>query len=86
MTNAGLPPEVLIAKIQSGSCDFDTTPQTLKRLKAGGISDSVILTMVKAPIGRPKASDGGDSGHVLNSSSSSSMPAPDRNPTPDFPD
>jgi hypothetical protein len=82
MTSAGLPPEVLIAKIQSGSCDFDTTPQALKGLKAGGISDSVILTMVKAPIGRPKASDVGDSGHVLNSSSSSSssMPAPDSTP------
>jgi hypothetical protein len=56
MASAGLPPEVLIAKIKSSSCDFDTSPATLKSLKASGVPDAVILAMVEAPAGQPRPS------------------------------
>jgi hypothetical protein len=54
MSSAGLPAEVLIAKIKSSVCNFDTAPTTLKNLKASGMSDKVILAMIEAPVGPPK--------------------------------
>ena len=50
MHKAGLPSEVLVAKIRSSLCDFDTAPAALGNLKSAGIADSVILSMVEAPI------------------------------------
>jgi hypothetical protein len=50
MHKAGLPPEILVAKIKSGECHFDTSPVQLKRLKAAGLADPVILAMVQAPV------------------------------------
>jgi hypothetical protein len=41
--------DVIVAKIQSSPCEFDTTPGTLVKLKQAGISDKVILVMVQAP-------------------------------------
>jgi hypothetical protein len=55
MNKAGLPPEVLVAKIKSSECNFDTSPASLQALKAAGLGDSVILAMVEAPTGQPKA-------------------------------
>jgi hypothetical protein len=55
MSGAGLPAEVLIAKIKSSACVFDTAPTSLKNLKASGVPDKVILAMVEAPMGQPKA-------------------------------
>jgi hypothetical protein len=54
MNKAGLPSSVLIAKIKSSACNFDTSPSQLQQLKAGGVPDDVILAMVEAPpIGEP---------------------------------
>jgi hypothetical protein len=50
MHKAGLPAEVLVAKIRSSTCDFDTSPAALGALKSAGIADSIILSMVEAPI------------------------------------
>jgi len=50
MHKAGLPAEVLVAKIRSSLCDFDTSPAALGALKSAGIADSIILSMVEAPI------------------------------------
>lgn len=44
-----LGPEVIIAKIKSSPCEFDTSPGALQKLKIAGISDKVILAMVEAP-------------------------------------
>jgi hypothetical protein len=52
MQKIGLPPEILVAKIKSSKCNFDTSPASLQALKAGGLGDSVILAMVEAPSGR----------------------------------
>jgi|SRR5579872_1400986 len=49
MLQAGITPEIVIAKIGSSKCDFDTSPVTLKELKIANVPDAVILAMVKAP-------------------------------------
>ena len=54
MSSAGLPAEVLIAKIKSSACAFDTAPTSLKNLKASGVPDKVILAMIEAPVGQPR--------------------------------
>jgi hypothetical protein len=54
MSVAGLPAEVLIAKIKSSACAFDTAPTSLKNLKASGVPDKVILAMIEAPVGQPR--------------------------------
>src|SRR5215472_2193586 len=41
--------DVIVAKIQSSPCEFDTSPGALAKLKQSGISDKVILAMVQAP-------------------------------------
>jgi len=56
MNKTGLPPEILVAKIKSSQCNFDTSPAALQALKSAGIADKVILAMVEAPVGEPKAS------------------------------
>jgi hypothetical protein len=45
---AGLPASVIVAKIDRAPGEFDTSPETLKTLKSAGVSDAVILAMVKA--------------------------------------
>jgi hypothetical protein len=48
MTSAGLSSEIILAKIASSSCEFDTSTESLKSLKAANVPDAVILAMVKA--------------------------------------
>jgi hypothetical protein len=49
MVRAGLSPEVIVAKIGSSPCKFDTSPGALGDLKKAGTPDAVILAMVRAP-------------------------------------
>ena len=56
LSKAGLPSEVITAKINSSPCNFDTSPSALKDLKGAGVPDTVILAMVQAPA--PKAAMG----------------------------
>lgn len=49
MRNLHLSADVMLAKIQSSPCDFDTTPAALQKLKQAGVPDKVILAMVTAP-------------------------------------
>lgn len=49
MRTQRLSPDVIIAKIQSSPCEFDTSPAALQKLKQAGVSDKVILAMVMAP-------------------------------------
>ncbi|MBA3248254.1 MAG: hypothetical protein H0T63_09240 [Pyrinomonadaceae bacterium] len=49
MIKEQLTAEVVIAKIKSFACQFDTSPAALQQLKAGGVPDAVILAMVLAP-------------------------------------
>jgi hypothetical protein len=56
MNKAGLPAEILVAKIKSSQCNFETSPASLQSLKTAGVGDNVILAMVEAPVGQPKPS------------------------------
>lgn len=49
MIKDGLSPEIVVAKIQSSPCNFDTSPASLKNLKDSSVPDAVVLAMVKAP-------------------------------------
>jgi len=49
MVAAGLSADVILAKIDISRCEFDTSTDSLKVLKAAKVPDSVILAMVKAP-------------------------------------
>jgi hypothetical protein len=50
MLGAGLTAEIVIVKIKSSKCNFDTSPNALKALKAASAPDAVILAMVQAPV------------------------------------
>jgi hypothetical protein len=49
MRTLHLSADVMVAKIQSSPCEFDTTPAALQKLKQAGVPDKVILAMVQAP-------------------------------------
>ena len=56
MVKAKLPPALIIEKINTSSCAFDTFPSVLAELKYRGVPDEVLMAMVKAPRGvRPKS-------------------------------
>ena len=40
--------DAIVKKIKSSRCAFDTTPESLLQLKASGLTDKVILTMLEA--------------------------------------
>jgi hypothetical protein len=42
--------DVIVAKIKASSCEFDTSPAALQKLKQAGIADKTILAMVEAPL------------------------------------
>jgi uncharacterized protein YgiM (DUF1202 family) len=42
--------EVILKKIKSSRCAFDTSPEALLQIKASALSDVVILAMLAAPI------------------------------------
>jgi hypothetical protein len=56
MRKAGLPQDVLLAKIKSSDCNFDTSPSQLSQLKSAGLPDGVILAMVQVSSGQPTPS------------------------------
>ena len=51
MVRAKLPPALIIEKIYTSSCGFDTFPSVLAELKYKGVPDEVLMAMVKAPHG-----------------------------------
>ncbi|MBV9242205.1 MAG: hypothetical protein JO314_09380 [Acidobacteria bacterium] len=49
MAKAALSDDIIVAKIKSSPCKFDTSPTALEELKKSGLSDRVILAMVEPP-------------------------------------
>lgn len=49
MSKAGLPDSVIIGKIKSSRCRFDTSTDGLIKLKQAGLSNAVIQAMTEAP-------------------------------------
>jgi hypothetical protein len=52
LSKAGISPEILVAKIKSSTCVFDTSPAALHSLKAANLGDNLVLAMVEAPLGQ----------------------------------
>jgi len=52
MAKAGLDDSIIIAKIKSSKCQFDTSPDTLISLKQNGISSAVLRAMTQASRGQ----------------------------------
>ncbi|MGH9748274.1 MAG: SH3 domain-containing protein [Candidatus Acidiferrales bacterium] len=42
--------ELIVKKIRSSHCEFDTSLEAIQRLKAAGVSDKVILAMMETPV------------------------------------
>jgi len=56
MVRAKLPTALIIEKINTSSCSFDTFPSVLAEMKYKGVPDEILMAMVQAPHGgRPKA-------------------------------
>lgn len=49
LVKSNLATDVIVAKIKSAPCNFDTTPAALQQLKTDGVPDAVILAMVLTP-------------------------------------
>lgn len=49
MVKAALTSDIVVAKIKSSRCLFDTSPTALEQLKKSGVPNPVILAMVQAP-------------------------------------
>lgn len=55
MVRAKLPNELIIEKINTSNCSFDTFPSVLAEMKYKGVPDEVLMAMVQAPhVGRAK--------------------------------
>jgi len=53
MSRVGVLPAVIIAKIRTTACKFDTSPSALVALKEVGVADEVLMEMVRNPSGAP---------------------------------
>lgn len=56
MVKAKLPTDVIIEKINTSDCNFDTFPSVLAELKYRGVPDEILMAMVKSPHGSRKLS------------------------------
>ena len=50
MFEAKLSPAVIVAKIESSPCAFETQPAALQELKSKGVNEEIILAMIRAEI------------------------------------
>lgn len=55
MQNSGLASDIIVAKIKSSLCDFDTSPGALEQLRNAKVPNDVILAMVQAPVSNSSA-------------------------------
>jgi len=66
MVRAKLPAALIIQKINTSPCAFDTFPSVLAELKYRGVPDDVLMAMVEAPHGKrpaPNVREGSRSGN-----------------------
>ena len=49
LVESKLAPEVIVEKLKASECDFDTSPEALRKLKDAGVPDSLLLVMVLTP-------------------------------------
>ena len=85
MVRAKLPPALIIEKINTSSCSFDTFPSVLAELKYKGVSDEILMAMVQAPHGgrrqsAPARNRTPDAASVQVPTVLTSIPIPDGTP------
>lgn len=69
MVRAKLSSPLIVEKINTSSCMFDTFPSVLAELKYKGVPDEVLMAMVKAPHGgRPKGTNKPANGDAVSDS------------------
>jgi hypothetical protein len=56
MVRAKLPTALIIEKINTSSCSFDTFPSVLAEMKYKGVPDEILMAMVQAPHGDRRSS------------------------------
>jgi hypothetical protein len=54
MVKAGLSTDVIVTKIKTSRCNFDTDPSMLAELKHKGVPNEILKAMVEAPYGPPR--------------------------------
>src|SRR5690349_3902576 len=54
MVRAGLSAEVIVSKIKTSRCNFETDPSLLAELKQKGVPNEVLQAMIDAPYGPPR--------------------------------
>jgi hypothetical protein len=54
MVKAGLSAEVIISKIKTSRCNFETDPSILAEMKHNGVPNEVLKAMIEAPYGPPQ--------------------------------
>jgi hypothetical protein len=64
LLDVGISPDVVVAKIKTSKCEFDTSPDALRQLKSAEVPDAVLLAMIEA-----STPARGKSGDVQNSRS-----------------
>lgn len=47
MTRARMSTEIIVAKMNGADCDFDTSPGSLRQLKAAHVPDAIVVEMIK---------------------------------------
>ena len=53
MIAAKVPADVIINRIETSRCYFDTFPPVISELRYKGVSEEILIAMVAAPVGRP---------------------------------
>jgi hypothetical protein len=53
MVRAKVPSSVIIEKVQTSLCHFDTFPTVISELRYRGVPEEILVAMVEAPVGRP---------------------------------
>ncbi|HSB26201.1 MAG TPA: hypothetical protein VLE19_00025, partial [Pyrinomonadaceae bacterium] len=56
MVKDKVPTDVIVTRIQTSRCHFDTFPTVISELRYRGVAEEILVAMVDAPIGRPTKS------------------------------
>jgi Tetratricopeptide repeat len=75
LVQAKLPDSVILAKIKSSNCDFDTSPDALINMKRAGVSDSVLQAIVDTTP-QPANSDANENSPAATSSAENDSTPP----------
>lgn len=82
MVKAKIPADLIIAKMRSSRCRFDTFPTVLAELKYKGVPDSILAAMLEAPTGGSSKPVQRQGSEEFVSVTSRNEPTPKADPAP----